>query len=278
MWLRSVSELPILEYAGWGAAALLILLAVTGLLVLLVRRGRRSSAARAARALLGADEVASASSCSMSTEQSHVVPALALSPKVPVFAKVLYPVLVVVCCLIYIWADVSVAATVNAKVKAAGAPQGQWEWSGRMASLTLLPAAKDAWNSGARATAVLLGILNGVWPFLQTLVLLNLWHLSLKSHSEACCSTIRTCQGLYGSCRAVACRRRPEAHLTEPSCESLLGRFLRLFAALGKSGGVLEVLCTGPPEAYHFLASSPFGPQFASYTGEGTEPGTQVCA
>ena len=201
MWLRSVSELPILEYAGWGAACLLILLAVTGLLVLLVRRGRRSSAARAARALLGADEVASASSCSMSTEQSQVVPALALSPKVPLFAKVLYPLLTVACCFIYIWADVSVAATVNAKVKAAGAPQGQWEWSGRMASLTLLPAAKDAWNSGARATAVLLGVLNGVWPFLQTLVLLP---LATKCHSEACLA--RTVWFLPGSCLSQTAR------------------------------------------------------------------------
>lgn len=66
------------------------------------------------------------------------------------------------------------AAEVNADLEVAGAPQGDWEWSGTMSTLTLIPAAKDAWNSGAEATAILLGLLNGVWPFCQTLVLLTL--------------------------------------------------------------------------------------------------------
>ena len=72
----------------------------------------------------------------------------------------------------YIWADLSVAASIHADLLLGGAPSGEWTWSGTMAKLTLLPAANDAWKSGARTTAIVLGFLNGVWPFIQTLVLL----------------------------------------------------------------------------------------------------------
>jgi len=136
-------------------------------------------------------------------------PALAFSPKVPRGIRVMYPVFAVLCFWLYILADLSVAAEVNADLEVAGAPQGQWEWSGTMSTLTLIPAAKDAWNSGAKATAILLGLLNGVWPFCQTLVLLVVWFL-------------------------------PGSWLSQPA----RGSFLRLLAALGKSGLSFPCLIT----------------------------------
>lgn len=169
------------EYAGWAAAGLLTLLALTAILVVIIKGRRRTSQARAARALLGAEQIDQTpvhSSCtSMASDHTSILqsePALAFSPKVPRGIRVMYPVFAVLCFWLYIWADLSVAAEVNADLEVAGAPQGDWEWSGTMSTLTLIPAAKDAWNSGAKATAILLGLLNGVWPFCQTLVLLTL--------------------------------------------------------------------------------------------------------
>lgn len=170
-----------LAFAGWVAAGLLAALALAAALVLFVRRRHRSSQARAARALLGGGtpEQTPPPSCatSISTDLSGrpvEQPALVWSPKVPCVVRALYPIFTAICFAFYIWADLSVAAQVNANVRVNGAPSGKWEWSGIMASLTLVPAAKDAWDSGARATAILLGFLNGLWPFLQTLVLLPL--------------------------------------------------------------------------------------------------------
>lgn len=167
----------ILEYAGWGAAGLLTILALAALLVLAIKSRRRTSQTRAARALLGApDETCreSASTVSDLSGREPKEPALARSQKIPCVIRVTFPMFAVACFWLYVWADVSVAAEVHADLKVDGAPQGKWEWSGTMASLTLLPAAKDAWDSGAKTTAILLGFLNGVWPFCQTLVLLTL--------------------------------------------------------------------------------------------------------
>eukprot|EP00434_Breviolum_minutum_P035498 symbB.v1.2.031424.t1/scaffold3635.1/size52935/2 len=186
------------EYAGWAAAGLLTLLALTAILVVIIKGRRRTSQARAARALLGAEQIDQTpvhSSCtSMASDHTSILqsePALAFSPKVPRGIRVMYPVFAVLCFWLYIWADLSVAAEVNADLEVAGAPQGDWEWSGTMSTLTLIPAAKDAWNSGAKATAILLGLLNGVWPFCQTLVLLVVWFLpgSWLFFLEVICST-----------------------------------------------------------------------------------------
>ena len=169
-----------LVFAGWGSAGLLAALALSAVLVLLLRRRRRNSQARAARALLGGSREQTPQSCassSMSTDPSSgqvTHPALVWNTKVPRVVRALYPIFTAICFLFYIAADLSVAAQVNADLRVAGAPSGEWEWSGIMATLTLVPAAKDAWESGAKATAVLLGFLNGLWPFLQTFVLLPL--------------------------------------------------------------------------------------------------------
>lgn len=169
----------IVEDAGWGAAALLTVLALVALLVFAVKGRYRSSQARAARALLGArtDQTPVGSCASTASDLSSVTqiqPALAFSPKVPCVIRVIYPIFAVACFWLFVWADLSVAARVNADLEVAGSPQGTWKWSGTMSSLTLLPAAKDAWDSDAKATAILLGLLNGLWPFCQTLVLLTL--------------------------------------------------------------------------------------------------------
>ena len=174
------------EYAGWVAAGLLTLLALTAILVVIIKGRQRTSQARAARALLGAEQIDQTphSSCTSTASDHSIIlqsePALAFSPKVPRGIRIMYPVFAVLCFWLYVWADLSVAAEVNADLEVAGAPQGQWEWSGTMSTLTLIPAAKDAWNSGAKATAILLGLLNGVWPFFQTLVLLTLGQYCLS--------------------------------------------------------------------------------------------------
>ena len=166
----------ILEYAGWASAALLTLLAMAAIAVLLIKGRQRTSQARAARALLGGPQTSPHGSCASATDLNpvQIQPALAFSLKVPRAVRVMYPMFTVACFWLYIWADVSVAAEVNAALEVDGAPEGKWQWSGTMASLTLLPAAKDAWDGGAKATAILLGLLNGIWPFCQTLVLLTL--------------------------------------------------------------------------------------------------------
>ncbi|OLP88530.1 Replication factor C subunit 1 [Symbiodinium microadriaticum] len=130
------------------------------------------------------------------------MPCLGKSPNVPCCIRFLHPVFTLLCCGLYVLADISETASVNVELLVAGAPHhGDWQWSGTMATLTLLRAARDAWQADARATAVVLFLLNGLWPFIQTGVLLIVWFLP-------------------GSCLTPSSR----------------GSFLRLFAALGKCG------------------------------------------
>ena len=84
----------IVEDAGWGAAALLTVLALVALLVFAVKGRYRSSQARAARALLGArnDQTPVGSCASTASDLSSVTqiqPALAFSPKVPCVIRVM---------------------------------------------------------------------------------------------------------------------------------------------------------------------------------------------
>ncbi|CAE7323270.1 rfc1 [Symbiodinium pilosum] len=213
---------PVIEVAGWASAGLLLLMAVVVVIIFLVRRRQQSYEARTARALLGVssrprgEQTPSTSvpgSCisSMSGsdaltgfEVSHPwnMPSLAKSPSVPCCIRFVYPIFTLLCCGLFILADLSETAHVNVKLLVAGAPHhADWEWSGTMASLTLLRAARDAWQAGAKLTAIVLGLLNGFWPFLQTVVLLTVWFLP-------------------GWCLSPSSR----------------GSFLRLFAALGKCG------------------------------------------
>mmetsp|Transcript_33157 Transcript_33157/g.76599 ORF Transcript_33157/g.76599 Transcript_33157/m.76599 type:complete len:536 (+) Transcript_33157:121-1728(+) len=211
---------PVLEIAGWASGGLLLLIALIVIISLAIRKRQRSLETQAARALLGATSMRSQGptpstsvpgSCisSMSggdlsgldgTQARHVY-SLARSPKVPCVARLLYPALTLCCCGLFVWADMSETAEVHVKLLLHGAPHGDWEWSGVMASLTLVRAAEEAWESNSRLTAIVLGFLNGVWPFLQTGVLLIVWFLP-------------------GSCISHSTR----------------GSFLRLFAAFGKCG------------------------------------------
>lgn len=213
---------PLVEVAGWVSAGILVLIAVVVALVLVFRRRQQSQETRAARALLGVssrtrgEQTPSTSvpgSCisSMSGSDAMIstevngpwnMPCLGKSPNVPCCIRFMHPVFTLLCCGLYVLADISETAEVNVELLVAGAPHhGDWQWSGTMATLTLLRAARDAWQADARATAVVLFLLNGLWPFIQTGVLLTVWFLP-------------------GSCLTPSSR----------------GSFLRLFAALGKCG------------------------------------------
>ncbi|CAE8684113.1 unnamed protein product, partial [Polarella glacialis] len=199
--------------AGWAAAALLALTAVAVAVGLLIRHYRQAQGARAARALLGVSGPTASSRAAqllmggpgdMTPEQadsSCIIsnstpsrsrtastvdpwtgerrrslgssePSLATSPVVPRIARILHPALATCCTGLLLVADLSVTASVKAKVD--GIEPGE-QYSGSLATLTLVPATKDAWESGAVATAILLGLLNGVWPLLQLSLLLVAW-------------------------------------------------------------------------------------------------------
>ena len=182
---------PVVEIAGWASAGLLILIAVIVGVVLVVRRRQQSQEARAARALLGVSSrpggeltpstsvpscVSSMSGDAMAAlEINHQgnIPSLAKSPSVPCCVRFMYPIFTLLCCGLFVLADLLETARVNVDLLVSGAPHhSEWEWSGTMASLTLLKAAQDAWRADARATSIVLFFLNGIWPFLQTGVLL----------------------------------------------------------------------------------------------------------
>ena len=208
-------------------------MAVVVVIIFLVRRRQQSYEARTARALLGVssrprgEQTPSTSvpgSCisSMSGsdaltgfEVSHPwnMPSLAKSPSVPCCIRFVYPIFTLLCCGLFILADLSETAHVNVKLLVAGAPHhADWEWSGTMASLTLLRAARDAWQAGAKLTAIVLGLLNGFWPFLQTVVLLPLGsdHASVWARDQGrrceCQASLRTVWFLPGWCLSPSSR------------------------------------------------------------------------
>lgn len=206
--MASVPEL-LLTDAGWVAASLLGLVAVVVASVVLFKKLRRVRNARSAHAMLGVagnesipcqEDTASYISTMSRTEgtirsvwspgasfnpgtgcsswDAASEPCLAISPAVPLVARLLQPVLAIGCCTLLVIADLSVVAKVQASVLAAGAPSGsEWEWSGNMACLTFLSAVRDSWNSGSKTSALVLGLLNGIWPMLQVLLLLLAWLL-----------------------------------------------------------------------------------------------------
>lgn len=200
--------------AGWVAAFLLGCVAVVVASVVLFRKLRQVRSARSAHAMLGVTST-EVTPCSLGQEDtasyistmsrtegtirslwsptqsflpggtfsegSSEAPCLALSPAVPHPVRLLQPVLATACCTLLLVADFSVVARVQATVLAAGAPSGgEWKWSGDMARLTLLSAASDSWTSGAKTSAVVLGLLNGIWPMLQVLLLLLAWLLPAR--------------------------------------------------------------------------------------------------
>lgn len=198
--------------AGWVAVLLLGCAAVVVASVVLFRKLRQVRNARSAHAMLGVTS-AEGTPCSLDQEDtaSYIstmsrtegtirslwsptdsflrtfseapseAPCLALSPAVPHPARLLQPVLAAGCCSLLLFADFSVVARVQATVLAAGAPSGgEWKWSGDMARLTLLSAASDSWKSGARTSAVVLGLLNGIWPMMQVFLLLLAWLLPAR--------------------------------------------------------------------------------------------------
>lgn len=270
----------IVEDAGWGAAALLTVLALVALLVFAVKGRHRSSQARAARALLGArnDQTPVGSCASTASDLSSVTqiqPALAFSPKVPCVIRVIYPIFAVACFWLFVWADLSVAARVNADLEVAGSPPGTWEWSGTMSSLTLLPAAKDAWDSDAKATAILPGLLNGLWPFCQTLVLLIVWFLPSDWLSQPARGTLLRLFAAFGKCGlsfpclitlwAALCQLHWQGHQVSATFNMSLERGLFAFLL----AAVLTNALGHSADHFHFLsATTPTAVPWArSYAG-----------
>lgn len=246
---------------------MLTVLALVALLVFAVKGRHRSSQARAARALLGArnDQTPVGSCASTASDLSSVTqiqPALAFSPKVPCVIRVIYPIFAVACFWLFVWADLSVAARVNADLEVAGSPPGTWEWSGTMSSLTLLPAAKDAWDSDAKATAILLGLLNGLWPFCQTLVLLIVWFLPSDWLSQPA-------RGLSFPCLitlwAALCQLHWQGHQVSATFNMSLERGLFAFLL----AAVLTNALGHSADHFHFLsATTPTAVPWArSYAG-----------
>lgn len=255
----------IVEDAGWGAAALLTVLALVALVVFAVKGRHRNSQARAARALLGARNETPVGSCASTASDlssvTQIEPALAFSPKVPCVIRVTYPLFAVACFWLFVWADLSVAARVNADLEVAGSPH-TWEWSGTMSSLTLLPAAKDAWDGDAKATAILLGLLNGLWPFCQTLVLLIVWFLPSDWLSQPARGTLLRLFAAFGKCGlsfpwlitlwAALCQLHWQSHQVSATFNMSLERGLFAFLL----AAVLTNALGHSADHFHFLSAT----------------------
>jgi len=96
---------------------------------------------------------------------------LALEPSVPAWLTVSYPLLLLSCTFLFLYADLALGAVVNVNLSA----YGDRATFGPVFAFSMINTVKDSWDAGAYFIAVLTFVMSALWPFAKLLLLFVAW-------------------------------------------------------------------------------------------------------